>query len=110
MHAHALQQDVTLKIVHHIMTAHNLITPPPPPSLISKAKRNWIKTKKRCDRKQQARLEAALAGARAAGGAGAPDTATTAATHMQQDNDAMMHEMGEGGPARPLFGDVTAEK
>ena len=40
-------------------------------------------------------MEAAQAGSRAAGGAGAPDIATTAATHMQQDNDAMMHEMGE---------------
>jgi hypothetical protein len=91
------------------MTTHNLITPPPPPSLIPKAKRNWIKTKRRVNRKHQALLEAAQAGSRPAGGAGAPDTDTTAATHMQQDNDAMMHEMGEeednGEPATHIDGD-----
>ena len=68
-----------------------------------------MKTKRRVNRKHQALLEAAQAGSRPAGGAGAPDTDTTAATHMQQDNDVMMHEMGEeednGEPATHIDGD-----
>jgi len=77
------------------MTEHGLKMPPPPPSLISKAKRNWNKTIARAKRKKQDRQEAGLAGGRGGRGAGAPDTETTAATRMEQNIDAMMHHMEE---------------